>query len=188
MKQVNISPFTAAGSNVEAKVDPAKWADADGFAQYMVEYAANVILQRASAGKNDDSEKAEKAVKAAVERLISGEVPSGGGFSRLSDEDYAMKEALTASKVKFLQGESVTQCLERLATKLADLPEIPEGDTHEDLMEAGGAYADEYAAAIEATATALRGELESTEIYKAALKLRKSKGKVKQTGLLGKLK
>ena len=66
----------ASGSDRTIEVDPAKWTDPQGFLDYLLGYACGVILQRASAGKNDDAEKAAKAVDAAIERLQAGIVPA----------------------------------------------------------------------------------------------------------------
>jgi hypothetical protein len=163
----------ASGSDRTIEVDPSKWTDPQGFLDYLLGYACGVILQRASAGKNDDPEKAAKAVDAAIERLETGVVPAGGGFTKLTPEDYAMKETLMASKVKFEKGESVADVLKRLAVKLT---EIPEGADEAD------------AEAVEATEAALVTELEASEVYKSALKARKAKAKTAAVGgLLGKL-
>ena len=163
----------ASGSDRTIVIDTAKWTDPQGFLDYLLTYAAGVILQRASAGKNDDAEKAVKAVDKAIERLQDGIVPAGGGFTKLSPEDYAMKETLTASKVKFEKGESVADVLTRLAIKLTEVPEGAEEAETE---------------AVEATEVALVTELESSEVYKSALKARKAKAKTAAVGgLLGKL-
>ena len=164
----------AHGSDRSIEIDTAKWTDPQGFLDYLLTYAAGVILQRASAGKNDDAEKAAKAVDAAIERLQTGVVPAGGGFTKLTPEEYAMKEALMSVKVKFEKGESVEDCLLRLATKLTEIPE-------------GAEEADE--ADIDATQDALTAELEASEVYKSALKARKAKAKTTTAAgsLMGKL-
>ena len=65
----------ASGSDRTIEVDPANWTDPQGFLDYLLGYACGVILQRASAGKNDDADKAAKAVDAAIERLKAGGWP-----------------------------------------------------------------------------------------------------------------
>jgi len=164
----------ASGSDKTIEIDTANWTEKQGFMDYLLGYACGVILQRASAGKNDDAEKASKAVDKAIERLMSGVVPAGGGFTKLSPEDYAMKEALMSVKVKFEKGESVEDCLLRLATKLT---EIPEGEEVADEVD------------IDATSDALQIELVSSEVYKSALKARKAKAKTSTAAgsLMGKL-
>ncbi len=175
----------ASGSDKTIEVDPAKWTDPQGFLDYLLGYACGVILQRASAGKNDDADKAEKAVTAAVERLMAGVVPAGGGFTKLSPEEYAMKETLMASKVKFEKGESVLDVLGRLAVKLTELIEAEE-DADEDAIELIRLENEE---AIQATANALTIELQNSEVYKSALKARKAKAKTATVAgsLMGKL-
>jgi hypothetical protein len=159
----------ASGSERTISIDPAQWADPQGFSDYLLGYAAGVILQRASAGKKDDPEKAELAVEKAIERLLAGDVPVGGGFTKLTPEDYAMKETLMAMKVKFTKGESVADVLARLATKLTEVPDGDEAATDE---------------AIGETQAALVTELEASEVFKTALKARKSKGKTVMIGAL----
>ncbi len=154
--------ITATGSDRTITVETAKWKDPQAMAEYLLSQAVRVILQRASAGKNDDAEKAEKAVDAAIKRLIEGTVPAGGGFTKLSPEDYAMKEALMSAKVKFEKGESVADVLTRLATTLSETPE-GEDDANEDTI-----------AEMELNLTA---ELEASEVYKSALKARNAKAK-----------
>ena len=175
----------ASGSDRTIEVDPSKWTDQQGFMDYLLGYACGVILQRASAGKNDDAEKAEKAVNAAVERLQAGVVPAGGGFTKLSPEDYAMKETLMASKVKFEKGESVADVLARLAAKLTEAIEVAEDATDEEKVEA----AELFAEAVVETQAALTAELESSEVYKSALKARNAKAKTsaKAGSLMGQL-
>lgn len=163
----------ASGSDKTVEIVTADWSDRQGFMDYLLGYAAGVILQRASAGKNDDADKAAKAVKKAIERLMSGVVPAGGGFTKLSPEEYAMKEALMSVKVKFEKGESVTDCLARLAAKLTELVEAEEGASEDDIAEIDLGNEE----AIEVTQAALQIELESSEVYKSALKARKAKAK-----------
>ena len=175
----------ANGSDRTIEVDPSKWTDPQGFLDYLLAYACGVILQRASAGKNDDAEKAAKAVDAAVERLIAGIVPAGGGFTKLTPEDYAMKETLMASKVKFEKGESVADVMARLAVKLTEQVEVEEDASEEDIA----AAADANAEANQVTQEALETELQSSEVYKSALKARKAKAKSATVAgsLMGKL-
>ena len=175
----------ASGSDETIEILTVNWADKQGFMDYLLTYAAGVILQRASAGKNDDAEKAVKAVKKAIERLISGVVPAGGGFTKLLPEEYAMKEALMSVKVKFEKGESVSECLIRLATKLTELVEAEEGASEDDIA----IIALENEETIEATSVALQTELEASKVYKSALKARKAKAKTTTAAgsLIGKL-
>jgi hypothetical protein len=175
----------ASGSDKTIEIDPAKWADRQGFLDYLLGYACGVILQRASAGKNDDAEKAAKAVNAAIERLMAGIVPAGGGFTKLTPEEYAMKETLMASKVKFEKGESVADVLNRLAVKLTEEPEVADDATDEDLELA----AEVYTELCVDTQAALETELQSSEVYKSALKARKAKAKTATVAgsLMGKL-
>jgi hypothetical protein len=175
----------ASGSDKTIEVNPANWADPQGFLDYLLGYACGVILQRASAGKNDDAEKAAKAVDSAIERLQAGVVPAGGGFTKLSPEDYAMKETLMASKVKFEKGESVTDVLGRLAVKLTEAPEVADDATDEEKELA----AEVFAELCVDTQTALVTELEGSEVYKSALKARKAKAKTATVAgsLMGKL-
>jgi len=179
------------GADTETKVDPRKWEDAEGFAIYLMEYAGNVILQRSQAGKSDDPEKAATALKNAIDRLTKGTVPSGGGFKRLSDEDYAMKEALQSAKVKFTKGETVEQCLVRVARGLVEV-ELPEDiDAHEDIYEAEGfeEYTDAYDKALDAMVAELIKELKADEVYIKSLEMRQAKNKTAKKGkLIGKLK
>lgn len=175
----------ASGSDKTIEVDPAKWTDPQGFLDYLLGYACGVILQRASAGKNDDAEKAVKAVNAAIERLMAGVVPAGGGFTKLSPEDYAMKETLMASKVKFEKGETVADVLGRLAAKLTELVEIEDDASEADIEAANDA--NEEATGI--TQVELEIELRNSEVYKSALKARKAKAKTATVAgsLMGKL-
>lgn len=146
--------FTASGSDRTITIDPSNWSDPQAFAEYLINTGLGVIMQRASAGKKDDAEKAAKAVDAAVLRLTTGVVPSGGGFTKLTPEDYALKEALMALKVKFLKSETVPACLLRLATSLA----TEDSD-------------------VETTQASLVAKLHSTEVYKTSLKARTTKTK-----------
>ena len=175
----------ASGSDKTVEILTADWSDQQGFMDYLLGYAAGVILQRASAGKNDDAGKAVKAVEKAIERLMSGVVPAGGGFTKLSPEEYALKEALMSVKVKFGKGESVTECLTRLAAKLTELVEAEEGASEDDIAEIDLGNEE----AIEVTQAALQIELESSEVYKSALKARKAKDKTTTAAcsLIGKL-
>ena len=163
----------ASGSDRTVEINTANWTEQQGFADYLLTYACGVILQRASAGKNDDAEKATKAVNKAVERLMSGVVPAGGGFTKLTPEEYAMKEALMSVKVKFEKGESVTDVLVRLSVKLTEVVEPEEGADENAVAEIDLVNEE----AIEATRAALQIELETGEVYKSALKARKAKGK-----------
>lgn len=175
-KEINVTlkPFTVNGSGKTFEVQPEGWANPTAYAQYCIEYANSVIMQRASAGKSDEPEKAEKAVEGRMAQIIAGTVPSGGGFTRLTPEDYAMKETLTASKVKMEKGESIAECLTRLATKLTEIPEGMDGA--------------EIALMVADTRGELQAELEATEVYKLALKARKAKAKAsKAGGLIGQL-
>ena len=179
--------LTASGSDRTISINTVDWADPQAHAEYLINTALGVIMQRASAGKKDDPEKAAKAVENAIARLKAGIVPAGGGFTKLTPEEYAMKETLQVSKVKFEKGESVTECLVRLATKLTPEPEVEEDalELTEDEMEAQAIKQQE---AIEATLEALKVELKSSEVYKTALKARLSKTKTAKAGsLLGKL-
>ena len=116
---------------------------------------------------------------------MAGVVPAGGGFTKLSPEDYAMKETLMASKVKFEKGESVEDVLGRLAAKLTDEPEIAEDATDEDLELASEVYTE----LCDDTQAALEIELQGSEVYKSALKARKAKAKTATVAgsLMGKL-
>jgi len=176
----------ASGSDRTIEIDTAKWTDPQGFLDYLLAYAAGVILQRASAGKNDDAEKAAKAVDKAIERLQDGIVPAGGGFTKLSPEDYAMKETLMASKVKFEKGESVADVLTRLADKLTEDKIVIQDDATDKERELCEV---ENAEKVEATEEALVAELESSEVYKSALKARKAKAatSAKAGSLMGQL-
>ncbi len=175
----------ASGSDKTIEIITEAWEDKQGFMDYLLTYAAGVIMQRASAGKNDDAAKAVKAVDKAIERLMSGVVPAGGGFTKLSPEDYAMKETLMASKVKFEKGESVLEVLIRLAAKLTEEVEVAEDATDEEMLEISAAYEQ---AKVD-TQVELEAELESGEVYKSALKARKAKAKTTAAGsLMGKLK
>lgn len=175
----------ASGSDRTVEIKTVDWVESQSFAEYLLIYACGVILQRASAGKNDDAEKATKAVDKAIERLVSGVVPAGGGFTKLTPEDYAMKEALMSVKVKFEKGESVGEVLARLAVKLTEVTEASEDANEDDIAEIELANEE----AIEATQAALRIELETGEVYKSALKARKAKGKTTAAAgsLIGKL-
>lgn len=175
----------ASGSDKTIEIITANWSDPQGFLDYLLAYAAGVILQRASAGKNDDAEKASKAVEKAIERLLEGVVPAGGGFTKLLPEEYAMKETLMASKVKFEKGENVAEVLHRLAVKLSELVEIEDGASEADIEAANDANAEATLVTLEA----LKAELESSEVYKSALKARKAKAKTATVAgsLMGKL-
>jgi len=163
----------ASGSDRAIEVNPAKWTDPQGFLDYLLGYACGVILQRASAGKNDDADKAAKAVDAAIERLKAGVVPTGGGFTKLSPEEYAMKETLMAQKVKFEKGENVAAVLYRLAVKLTEQVEVDDDASEADIEAADEANSE---ANLE-TLGALQAELEASEVYKSALKARNAKAK-----------
>jgi len=163
----------ATGSDETIAIDTSVWPNPQAMADYLLNQAVRVILQRASAGKNDDAEKAAKAVKAVIARLLAGEVPTGGGFTKLSPEDYAMKETLMASKVKFEKGESVADVLARLAAKLTETVEVDEEATDEEKVEA----AELFAEAASETQAALTTELQASEVYKSALKARNAKAK-----------
>lgn len=163
----------ASGSDKTIEIDPVKWTDPQGFMDYLLGYACGVILQRASAGKNDDAEKAAKAVTAAIERLQTGVVPAGGGFTKLTPEEYAMKEALVAAKEKFAKGESVADVLARLAAKFTEIVEAEEGASEEDIE----ILALSNQELIDATQEKLVSRLQKGEVYKTALKSRNAKGK-----------
>jgi hypothetical protein len=120
-------------------------------------------MQRASAGKKDDPEKAAKAVNAAIVRLETGVVPSGGGFTKLTPEHYALKEALTALRVKFDKGQTVPDVLLREAMNAT--PTV-EGNTKAEDLEA-----------VEVTRLKIIDKLHSTEVYKTSLKSRQAKSK-----------
>ena len=176
----------ASGSDRTIEVDPSNWTNPQGFLDYLLGYACGVILQRASAGKNDDPDKAAKAVDAAIERLKAGVVPAGGGFTKLSPEDFAMKETLIAQKVKFEKGETVADVLARSAVQLTEQVEVEEGASDEDIAAAAEANAEANAA----TEEALVAELEASEVYKSSLKARKAKAatSAKAGSLMGQLK
>ena len=94
------------------------------FQDYLVNQALKVILDRSSASKtkkdgNSDQDRLAECRKVA-ERLTKGEMPSRGGFgkTKLSDEDYAMRQALN-TKLKANKGESVADQLERYTQELA---------------------------------------------------------------------
>jgi len=156
--------------------DPSKWSDA--FVQSMIEQGVKVRVDRSSAsltiekgfGEMDRLIKAQEVAKG----LAEGKIPAGGGFSRLSPEVFAMKETLRVNKVKIKTGESMPQCLMRLAKALTSIPEGEENATE---------------AAIVETRDALKTELQGSDVYKTTLQARLSKTKVARAGsLLSKLK
>lgn len=83
-------------------VEPNAWEES--YVQYLVEYAAGVILQRSTAGIDKDDETGKKEARdKALEKIRAGQVPKkgGGGGGRLTPEVTAeravVEDALHAS-------------------------------------------------------------------------------------------
>lgn len=109
-------------------------------------------------------EEKDAHTRSKLEELVKGTYSFGGrtGGKILSDEDYALKEALTTLKVKFKKGESVEQCILRV------VGEVPEGSDPFDEE------------TLEKRKNGLIEKLHKMETYKLALKSRKEKAKVEE--------
>jgi len=89
-----LKAFTVNGQQVE----PNAWESA--YVQYLVEYAAGVILQRSTAGiDKDDSAAKTEARNKAVEKIKAGQIPTkgGGGGARLTAEVTAERAVVEAA-------------------------------------------------------------------------------------------
>ena len=128
------------------------------FADYLINQALKVILDRSSASKtkkdgHSDQDRLAECRKVA-ERLAKGELPARGGFgkTKLSDEDFAMRAALN-TKLKALKGEGVEAQLERYTQELAK------------------AQGKEFKAAMVAK---VKKAVQASEVYKTSLAARKA--------------
>lgn len=103
---VNLLPFDVASSKGEGyshTINPSKWTG--DYIAYLCEYAAGVIVQRATAAHTEKSGATEedrvKAREAAVQKINDGIIGRvAGGLSR---EDAALRDALEAQGFKFLR-------------------------------------------------------------------------------------
>jgi len=150
--------FIVVSHGEKFEFNSASWTEA--FVVYLIQQALKVLLDRSSASLtkkegHSDAERLE-ACKKVAERLRAGELPSRGfGQSKMSDEDYALRQALN-SLMKANKGESVVDQLSRYTESLA--------------KDQGKEYTDEMDSKV-------RAKLVTLAVYKKAIAERKEKAK-----------
>ena len=117
-----MSNFNVTSHGSKFEFDTETWADAVVMAHVMQGIKIRLDRSSASLTKKDgstDQDRLDCAVKVA-KTIQSGEMPkSGGGGSRLSIEDRALK-AILLIKITFAKKETINEALERYTRSIAE--------------------------------------------------------------------